>query len=125
MPESPQTSPAAAESAAGHLQAATALLAGAGRQREDSPECLFDRNDTPPLMAAMSHAVLAMATELGRLADEVHALRIDIASGFRRRQARYTVRNVPDAKTGNSALDNWIKGQSTPRHPEHGQPDGE
>ena len=50
------TAPAATD----HLQAAKALLASAGKQDlEHTDRCVFHRDDTPPLLAAMAHGLLA------------------------------------------------------------------
>lgn len=58
-----------------HLHTATAQLASAGqRDPEHTDRCVFRRDDTPPLLAAMAHAMIAAAQATSRMADALDAI---------------------------------------------------
>lgn len=55
-----------------HLQAAKALLASAGRvDPEHTDRCVFHRDDTPPLLAAMAHGLLAFTEAMDAVVVEM------------------------------------------------------
>lgn len=73
---------------ADHLLAAKALLAAAGRtDPEHTDRCVFHRDDTPPLLAAMAHGLLAFTEAMQAVVTEM--------------QRRPSISSEPDHRHGN------------------------